>query len=345
MNIDPIRQDAIRLHQSRTESGTPKLDFSTILNQQVTQNAAGSGPTQTKGLSSPETLAQAVCIGEISQSRPTVSHLLIHHPDYRQECWQIIHSEQNRNRPYRKIEAGTRIFIDPTNLRIFWNDPESAVVHRAGNRFFPVAEISENVSSMEKEDFSNRFVRAIRQNLGLTYEEVDCYELIVQGLRQLGYRYGGPGGLKEELVNMAVTNQEPVNTYFSGEGLVASAGTADYMKLYDGFSDFSGDAGRIMDEIASVIQPGQILSFSTPSRGHTGIISAAGGQWTFVNSGILDHDIGESAPRKGVGEETLVSEIYNWIKLAARKKEPLVLTLGHLEEDKLEKYKVIPWDA
>ena len=345
MRIDPIRQDAGRQERVRQGSWTQKAGFSTVLNNQMKQHDARAESLRKDMPTSPEHPQQAVCIGEISETHPTVSHLLINHPDYRQNCWQIIHSEQNRNKPYRKIETGTRIYIDSDTHRLFWDSPESAASYQAGRGNQSAVESSENIALPEQGDFTDRFVRAIRQNLGRGYEDVNCYELIVQGLRQLGYRYGGPGGLKEELIDMAISNNEPVNTYFSGEGLVASAGTADFVQSYDVFSDFQEDAGRIMDEIASVIQPGQILSFSTPSRGHTGIISTASGQWTFVNSGVLDHDIGESSPNKGVGEETLISEIYNWIKLATRKNEPLVVTLGHLDEDKLEKYRAIPWGA
>lgn len=345
MNVNPIGQEAGGQGRFRQGSRAQKTDFTTILNNQLKQHVSRADHSQKVVAYPPEYLQPAVCIGEISKTHPTVSHLLVNHPDYRQNCWHIIHAEQNRNKPYRKIETGTRIYIDPENLCLFWDGAESAAPYPAGSGSRPGVELSEMGSSPERGGFLDRFVRAIRQNLGRVYEDVNCYELIVQGLRQLGYRYGGPGGLKEALVNMALSNNEPLNTYLSGEGLIASAGTADYRQSYDVFSDFQEDAGRIMDEIASVILPGQILSFSTPSRGHTGIISATGGQWTFVNSGILDHDIGGSSPGKGVGEETLISEIYNWVKLAARKNEPLVMTLGHLDESKLEKYKAIPWGA
>jgi hypothetical protein len=188
-------------------------------------------------------------------------------------------------------------------------------------------------------------MHAVKRNVGMEYDQVNCYELIIQGLRQLGYRYGGYGGLKETLVNMAMERGESINTYLTGEGLIEASGSGQYVKTMNIFSDYQENTNEILNDIMPHIQPGQILSFSTPSQGHTGIISRKEGMWTFVNSGILDHNIGSSALKKGVGEEPLALEILNWVKVAARKNEPLVLTLGHLDENKLEKYKIVPWET
>lgn len=304
--------------------------------------------------------AGSTLLGEISRSHPTVSHLLIDHPDYQKTCWKIIHSEQNRDKPFRKIGEGTKIYIDEGDGNLSWNGvtekkveakrsiPEISAATKQMDSVHPErnsTDLQTSVVSSKPDSFSGRLVAAVKQNLGMKYDQINCYELIVQGLRQLGYRYGGHGGLKETLINMAESKGEAINTYFSGEGLIESSGTTDFVKSFEIFSDYKNKANEIMKEISTLIQPGQILSFSTPSRGHTGIISSKGDQWTYVNSGRLDNSIDASAIRRGVGEETLVSEILNWVKLAGRKKEPLVLTIGRLDETKLEPYKVIPWDA
>ncbi len=73
----------------------------------------------------------------------------------------------------------------------------------------------------------------------------------------------------------------------------------------------------------NLMKKGDILSFSLETRGHTGIISQNEKQWTYINSGRLDHSISQNAPRHSVGEETLLSKINNWIKLAHKRNEAL----------------------
>jgi hypothetical protein len=363
MNIDSIPGTTGKQVSRQKENRAEGSDFSAILDtkkRDIRNDKMEGSSSPGIGTSAGNQKTGSILLGEISRSHPTVSHLLIDHPDYQKTCWKIIHSEQNQNKPFRKITEGTKIYIDQTDGNLFWNrdmerktekegiDPDlhstvqrAAVIHPA---IHPVTYPMDGIYK-ESDSLSEKLVDAVKQNLGMKYDQVNCYELIVQGLRQLGYRYGGHGGLKETLINMAVSKGEAINTYFSGEGLIASSGTADFVKSFEIFSDYKNKANEIMKEISTLIQPGQILSFSTPSRGHTGIISSKGDQWTYVNSGRLDNSIDASAIRRGVGEETLVSEILNWVKLAGRKKEPLVLTIGRLDENKLEPYKVIPWDA
>ncbi|RPJ82889.1 MAG: hypothetical protein EHJ94_00905 [Deltaproteobacteria bacterium] len=363
MNIDSIPGTTGKQIPRQKENQAGNSDFSTILDtkkQDIRNDHMDSRSPGGSGTPASSRKTGSILLGEISSSRPTVSHLLIDHPDYQKTCWKIIHSEQNQNKPFRKITEGTKIYIDQTNGNLFWNRDTERKIEKTGidpdlNSTVQQAEVIHPVIHpvthpmdgihKESDSFSEKLVDAVKQNLGIKYEQVNCYELIVQGLRQLGYRYGGHGGLKETLINMAVSKGEAINTYFSGEGLIESSGTTDFVKSFEIFSDYKNKANEIMKEISSHIQPGQILSFSTPTRGHTGIISNKGDQWTYVNSGRLDNSIDASAIRRGVGEETLVSEILNWVKLAGRKKEPLVLTIGRLDENKLEPYKVIPWDA
>ena len=78
-----------------------------------------------------------------------------------------------------------------------------------------------------------------------------------------------------------------------------------------------------------------ILSFSTQTRGHTGIVSQNNQYWTYINSGRMDHHIGSHHDPKSVGEEFLAGEIKNWVKLAAKSGEHLKITLGRLNEGQL----------
>lgn len=69
-----------------------------------------------------------VSLGTISSSQPTVSHLSIRHPEYGQNCWEIIHSDLNRDKPFTKIHSGTEIYLDPESKEIIWgkSNPQRA---------------------------------------------------------------------------------------------------------------------------------------------------------------------------------------------------------------------------
>jgi len=61
-----------------------------------------------------------ICIGSISCEKPTVSHLLIRHPQYGKNCWAIINSELNHNKNYRELPVGKTIYLDPKTLELTW---------------------------------------------------------------------------------------------------------------------------------------------------------------------------------------------------------------------------------
>lgn len=60
-------------------------------------------------------------LGKVTKGRPTVSHLLADHSDYGRECWDIIHSGQNYDKPYTRIPVGTTIFLDPVTRELSWD--------------------------------------------------------------------------------------------------------------------------------------------------------------------------------------------------------------------------------
>lgn len=63
---------------------------------------------------------QAILLGTISADLPTVSHLLVRHPEYGAACWEIIHAANNRDKPYTRIPPGTEIYLDPSTREITW---------------------------------------------------------------------------------------------------------------------------------------------------------------------------------------------------------------------------------
>ena len=70
-----------------------------------------------KNLQEPE----LVQIGTLSKGAPTVSELLIKHPAYGKNCWNILNSSINRDKTYTTIPDGSRIYLNPETLEIVWN--------------------------------------------------------------------------------------------------------------------------------------------------------------------------------------------------------------------------------
>jgi len=277
-----------------------------------------------------------VLLGTITKSKPTVSHLLIEHRQYGRDCWRIIHADQNRHKPYTKIQPGTAIFLDPETLEIGWG-PQSTQVQPTASAMQAAQShrTNERARINPHDSFSARLANAVEVYIGKSHEEIDCYELVVRGLVTLGIRYQGNGGLRENLVKMAVQEGLPNNAYFNGEGLIEASGTKVYSKSFLRIKDSETQAREVMNELNPLLQKGLIVSFSTHTKGHTGVVSRRNSDWTFINSGKMDHDLGIGNEGELVGEEALGEEMKNWFELAASRKESLKVTVGRLDEKKL----------
>lgn len=287
--------------------------------------------------------AALVKLGTVTKRIPTVSDLLIRHSEFKKDCWRIVHSKQNRSKSYTRIPPGTDIYINPETLELVWNEKGSG---DSGLAFLKIAEASPqavrpktNTSLTESENtFSGQLVEVVKSYIGKPYSEMNCYEMVVEGLKTIGVRYRGVGGLAERLKEMAVQKGVSPHTYFNGEGLIKASGASVYSKTVLSVKDSRLQTEKIMKELEPLLEKGMLLSFSTTSRGHTGVISKKDQMWTFINSGWMDHNIENGIRRKAVGEETLGDEIGNWLKLAASRKEPLQITVGRFQKKQLEAF-------
>jgi len=176
---------------------------------------------------------------------------------------------------------------------------------------------------------------AVRPFIGTSYTKIDCFGLIVRGLINQGVQYHGHGGLREKLETLALLDGLPKNAYLNGEGLVEKVGTIIFSNFIKRISNIREATDKIYSEISPYLKEGIILSFSTTTRGHTGIVSEWDDQWTYINSGVIDNQITSSEVSKRVGEEFLKAEIKNWVVLASDRKEPLTVTLGEIDENQL----------
>lgn len=327
---------------------------------------AQDGGTQLQPGATPNKL---ICLGKISRENPTVSHLLSGSPDYQKRCWELIHAPRNRDKPYRQLTAGQAIYFDREKEEIVWDCREKArFTGRVAQSYTVVASLK--VGKPESQDapasmtaarakgaskgwkqgvtaapgsasmpdgsqaLGQELVQKLRAFIGKSYKRLNCYELVVAGLKGVGIRYEGRDGVQQSLIRRAMRQRLPLNSYFTGEGLIKAAGEALFSKQFHGRQRPDGTAQEIWQEIKPLLEPGLVISFSTGRRGHTGVIARYRDHWTLINSGFMDNDLHSPVKQKRVGEEKLMEEILNWSRLAHSRGQPLNLTLGRIDKNK-----------
>lgn len=296
---------------------------------------------------------QPILLGRIDSGNPTVSHLLHQHPELGRQTWAVLANDLNRQKPFAEIKSGTEIYLQPGSMEIVWGkmsgnspvaastvaaaaEPAQESVKTTGSTTGSTTESatgSTTGSASPGTDPAADLTEAVQPFLGTPYKEINCYELLVKGLERMHIRYSGKDGLFSKLTRMAHEKGLPTNAYLNGEGIVKAAGSLVLSKSYSRPTNWKRAAEQLYREMEPLLDKGQILSFSTQSRGHTGIISQQQNQWTFINSGRLDNSLTTKSPANGVGEEVLQNEIRNWFKLANASHEPLTVTLGALGQE------------
>jgi len=272
-------------------------------------------------------------LGILSEDSPTVSHLLSVHPQYKERTWGLLADTVNKNKPFNKIPSGTKIYLDPGTNEISWQKGKVHPVTTVARPSTPVQELHSQQDNVIKPPAD--LTEAVQPYMGKSYKEINCYGLLVRGLKNLGVSYTGKDGLRDRLTSMAKKNGLPSNAYLNGEGIVKVAGSEVLSQSYLKVNDWDNAAGKSFKEMERLLEKGQILSFSTPTKGHTGIISRHNEEWTFINSGRMDNHVASPNSPKEVGEENLIEEIRNWFKTANKNRESLVVTLGQLENNKI----------
>jgi hypothetical protein len=331
------------------------VGFEAQLQRQMEKEGINTSPFS-KGPPGREAGSQGLIhIGTISRENPTVSHLLITHRDYRRDCWDIIHSDVNDQKAFCRVQEGEKIFIDPITREITWGgrsptpstapppQPVASSGSQSPQRDAPVfkGRPSPRESGQTAtragilDSTSTSLATVLKQRIGTPYHRLDCYELVVAGLRDMGVRYAGSGGMQRYLINAAASQGLPMNAYLTGEGLIQASATTVYDRTLTAVSQTEKATEALWKEIEPCLEKGLIVSFSTGGRGHTGVVSTYDRTWTFLNSGDIDNDVRSTVRRKGVGEEELRAEIANWVRRAARNGKSLRIAMGRLNPDKL----------
>ena len=179
---------------------------------------------------------------------------------------------------------------------------------------------------------------AVGAFIGTSYSRMNCYELVVEGLERMGVQYRGTHGLSRHLMNQAALQGRSSYSLHSGEGLSRAIGTEVFKTTFTRVTGTDSQAQSVLKQMSQVLEEGQILSFSTPTHGHTGVISKKDGQWTFINSGVMDHNLAGKNGGKAVGEERLDAELDNWFRRAEKAGSSLTITLGAVDTAKLARF-------
>ncbi len=302
-----IQWSSHNLFSRRTQLNPVTANDTSLLTARSDKPAKNSQPT--------------IKLGQLNQDSPNIASLLAKLPEYKSQRWSIIHAPANNNKTFTRIPSGSTIYLNSETRELSWSSAKATEqTTTAGNLSHPKAKTLDD---------------AVKSLMGTAYDKMDCYTLVVQGLKNMGVRYRGKGSLSSALLQRARTEGLAENTYFTGEGISEALGSKVYNKAITQVNNIEQQSRDIFQEMQQLMQKGDILSFSLETRGHTGIISQNQKQWTYINSGRLDHAIHNNAPRHGVGEEPLIKEISNWIKLAKKRRESLTITVGRLDRNKL----------
>ena len=354
------------LRQSDTGKSS---QFQRLLQEKITpvgKNIPGMDPPD-------DTLTQQrVSLGTIGPEFPTVSHLL-YASSHNNECWTILDREINVNKPFTRIPSGTPIYMDTRTSEIIWesSSPESMGTKTLEKNVAQEIKLKSDISisgvSIKPEIQSNPAQPLSRKNsdgterspsplpnpvtkssngldqavgafIGTPYSRMNCYELLVEGLESMGVQYGGKDGLSRHLMDQASREGRSSYSLHSGEGLSQAIGSDVFMESIPQVKSANSQARAVMSKMTDVLQEGQILSFSTPTRGHTGVISKKAGEWTFINSGVMDHNLAGKNGGRAVGEEDLGEEIKNWFQRAQKEGKGLTITLGAVDTAKLAQF-------
>jgi len=297
-------------------------DFSTRLRASQAE-IAGSGKNMP---------VKPVFLGQVTRQTPTVSHLLIQGP-YKAACWDILAENVNAEKPFTRIPEGEAIYMDPETREILWgtemDSPKPAVPAPAPVKTSTLPKNLSRASSLDA---------AAAGFMGTAYERMNCYELVVAGLENMGVQYRGREGLGRYLMNQAVSEGMAVNRHLTGEGVTRAIGRDLHVTTLKQIPHAGRAVKQTLAALSEKLQPGQILSFSTPTRGHTGIISRKGNAWTFINAGVMDNLVTGRSGGKAVGEEHLAAEIRNWVTRAQKENSGLRITLGTPDPGKLARF-------
>lgn len=338
--LNPTSKELVWGDDLSSRKSMSALGLTSLVGEEVQASSfGGEGAEIDPSITEKKSVDGPILLGTLDAANPTLSHLLKSSPKYRDNAWDIIFSTVNRNKPYTSVRPGSLVSINPNTLELSFDTPDDRLADMNGINAKSSKAVEalpvELIDSSSPQQFSEKLAESVKAYLGKPYREIDCYALVVKGLKDQGVQYGGSGGLRNRLERMATSHGLPRNAYQNGEGLIKVAGNKLYDESFVRIKDAEGQSSKVMEQLQPILQEGMLLSFSTPTRGHTGVVAKKDGLWTYVNSGVIDHQVNGGEISKRVGEEKLEEEIKNWFKLAKNKRTSLKVSAGLFDTQKL----------
>ncbi len=177
---------------------------------------------------------------------------------------------------------------------------------------------------------------AVLKKLRARYNHSDCLEFLANLLEDNGITYYGKNGLANRLMAQARIEGKNLNAYLTGEGLTQELSSQPItIKLS---KDYEGSFEQVWGQLKPYIQAGSILSFSSKSFGHTGLVDRVDNRLVYVNaSGAAG-----KPETYQVEAEDLKPEVKSWFERAKKQETFLNITIGAINPRLAARFQTYP---
>ncbi|MCU7940215.1 MAG: hypothetical protein KZQ64_06670 [gamma proteobacterium symbiont of Bathyaustriella thionipta] len=169
-NQIPVGKEIFYNQQTREISWSEQANKTKLINPVASSGTEGSVDTH------------KLVLGQLNSNNPTVSNLLSQNKELKAQRWNIIHDAVNRNKAFTKIPYGSTVYFDSKTRELSWD-----TTNNSGNKQSPVSD-NNLILSKKLDD-------AVKPFMGTDYKDIDCYTLVVNGLKNMGVRYQGEDSL------------------------------------------------------------------------------------------------------------------------------------------------------
>jgi len=176
----------------------------------------------------------------------------------------------------------------------------------------------------------------VLQNLRNRYKNTDCLEFLANLLEDNGIAYFGKNGMANRLIGQARSQGKNLNAYLTGEGLTQELSSQPITVSLK--KDHKGDFEQVWRQIQPHIQAGSILSFSSKSFGHTGLVDRVDNRWVYFNASGA---VGKPETYR-VKAEVLKPEVKSWFDRAKKQETFLNITIGAIDPSMAARFQNIP---
>jgi len=196
--------------------------------------------------------------------------------------------------------------------------------------------ISDTNTPIRSSEITKPAKNSILQNLRYRYKNRDCLEFLASLLEDNGIAYYGKNGLANQLIAQARTQGKNLNAYLTGEGLTREL--SDQPITISLQKDHKGNFEQVWRKIQPHIQAGSILSFSSKSFGHTGLVDRVDNRWVYFNASGA---VGKPETYR-VKAEDLKPEVKSWFDRARKQATFLNITIGAINPSMAARFHNIP---